>query len=118
MYGYAAASAVAGRLAPLISPAPTTNPGGLGAQAAAVGQAGLTGLVSALPGAVQSLASPVAAAATPAQSILDPISGFFDDSVVINVGEAIFGHRGLEHVRRHRRRSAHPARARNLCGVR
>ena len=89
MYGYAAASAVAGRLAPLISPAPTTNPGGLGAQAAAVGQAGLTGLVSALPGAVQSLASPVAAAATPAQSILDPISGFFDDSVVINVGEAI-----------------------------
>ena len=94
MYGYAAASAVAGKLAPLVPPAPAANPAGLGAQAAAVSQAGtqsgLTGLVSALPGAVQSLASPVTAAAVPAQSVLDPISSFFNDSLVVNVGQAIF----------------------------
>ena len=94
MYGYAAASAVAGKLTPLIPPAPTANPGGPGAQAAAVGQAGtqsgLTGFISALPGAVQSLASPVAAAAVPAQSILDPISSILNDSLVVNAGEAIF----------------------------
>ncbi|MCV6972431.1 PPE family protein, partial [Mycobacterium bohemicum] len=95
MYGYAANSAVAGRLAPLPSPAPANDPGGPGAQAAAVGgaggtQAGLTGLVSALPTAVQSLASPVAAAAAPAQSILDPLSSIFNDSLVVNAGQAIF----------------------------
>ncbi len=94
MYGYAAASAVAGKLAPLVPPAPAANPAGLGAQAAAVSQAGtqsgLTGLVSALPGAVQSLASPVTAAAVPAQSVLDPISSFFNDSLVVNVGQTIF----------------------------
>jgi PPE-repeat protein len=94
MYGYAAASAAAGKLAPLVSPAPAVNPAGQGAQAAAVGQAGtqsgLTGLVSALPGAVQSLASPVAAATGPAQSILDPISSLFNDSLVMNVGQAVF----------------------------
>lgn len=62
MYGYAAASATAGGLTPLKSPAPTTNPGGTGAQGAAVSTAGTQGqlnqLVSTLPGAVQGLASP------------------------------------------------------------
>src|SRR6201999_1699089 len=68
MYGYAGTSASAGTLVPLSDPASTTNPGGLGAQAAAVtqasgGSAGLPGLVSALPAAMQSLSNPVSAAA-------------------------------------------------------
>src|SRR6201991_333253 len=63
MYGYAGSSASAGKLYPLSDPASTTNPGGLGGQAAAVGQAagtpaGLPGLVSNLPGAMQSLSNP------------------------------------------------------------
>jgi PPE-repeat protein len=63
MYGYAGSSARAGTLNPLVPPTQVTNPGGLGAQAAAVSQAGassspaagLNGLVSNLPNAVQSL---------------------------------------------------------------
>src|ERR1700757_1897730 len=39
MYSYAGSSASAGKLYPLSNPASTTNPGGLGGQAAAVGQA-------------------------------------------------------------------------------
>src|ERR1700722_3950715 len=57
MYGYAGASAGAGVLQPLTSPAPNTNPVGLAGQTAAVStantQAGLSQLVSSLPGAVQ-----------------------------------------------------------------
>ncbi|GFG94853.1 PPE family protein [Mycobacterium timonense] len=93
MYGYAAASAAAGKLSPLTSPAPTNNPGGLGAQAAAVSQAtasgaqtsGLNQVVSRTPDAVRLLAAP-----------LDPPSGlsgldsFLGNPVVNNVGNAGF----------------------------
>ena len=71
MYGYAAASASAGRLTPMTSPAPTANPAGLAGQATAVAQAatgtqaGLTQTISSLPNAVAALASPLAAAADP-----------------------------------------------------
>lgn len=56
MYGYAAASAAAGRLNPLTSPSPTTNPAGTSNQAAAVGQA------AASADAAESLAAPVTGA--------------------------------------------------------
>ncbi len=93
MYGYAAASAAAGRLSPLTSPAPTNNPGGLGAQAAAVSQAtatsaqtsGLQQVVSRTPDAVRLMAAP-----------LDPPPGlggldsFLGNPVVANVGNAGF----------------------------
>ncbi|MCA2266696.1 PPE family protein [Mycobacterium marseillense] len=93
MYGYAAASAAAGKLSPLTSPAPTNNPGGLGAQAAAVSQAtasgaqtsGLNQVVSRTPDAVRLLAAP-----------LDPPSGlsgldsFLGNPVVNSVGNAGF----------------------------
>ncbi|SON62398.1 PPE family protein PPE15 [Mycobacterium simulans] len=70
MYGYAASSAIAGRLDPLTKPSHITNPAGIANQAAAVGQAAATGsaqqvalsnLISNVPDAVVSLASPVAA---------------------------------------------------------
>lgn len=66
MYGYATASALAGRLNPLIAPSASTTPG-IAGQAAAVGQAvasgsaqqvGLNNLISNVPTAVMSLASP------------------------------------------------------------
>jgi PPE-repeat protein len=91
MYSYAGSSASAGRLDPLTSPSPTTNPGGLGAQAAAVTQAtgtqaGLPGLVSGLPNAMQSLASPLSGAAVPAQTLDD----FFSNNLVENIPNGIF----------------------------
>jgi PPE-repeat protein len=86
MYGYAGSSASAGKLYPLSDPASTTNPGGLGAQAAAVTQAtgtsaGLPGLVSSLPSAVQSLSTPLSGAATPASALSD----FFNNPLVISL---------------------------------
>jgi PPE-repeat protein len=83
MYGYADSSASAGKLQPLTDPAPTTNPGGLGAQAAAVTQAtgtsaGLPGLVSNLPSAMQSLSTPLSGAATSASALSD----FFNNPLV------------------------------------
>lgn len=69
MYGYAASSAAAARLNPLMSPAEPTNPAGIANQAAAVAQAAASGsaaqvgfseLIAAGPDAVQSLAAPVA----------------------------------------------------------
>jgi PPE-repeat protein len=57
MYGYAGSSASATTLTPFTPPAPTTSPGGLAGQAAAVAQA--TG-TSAVPVALQGLASPLA----------------------------------------------------------
>lgn len=92
MYGYAAASAAAGKLSPLTSPAPTNNPGGLGAQAMAVSQAtaagaqtaGLNQVVTKAPEAVRTLAAP---AATPGLSGLD---SFLGNPVVNNVGNAGF----------------------------
>jgi PPE-repeat protein len=92
MYGYAGSSASAATLDPLTSPAPTTNPGGLGAQAAAVSQAaatgsqtaGLQGLVSNMPTAMQSLATPLASAAAD-----NPLDDFFSNSLVSNIPNGI-----------------------------
>ena len=90
MYGYAGSSASAGTLYPLSDPASTTNPGGLGGQAAAVAQsgtsAGLPALMSALPAATQSLSSPVSAAAAPAQALAD----FFSNPLVQSIPNGIF----------------------------
>jgi len=91
MYGYAGSSATAGKLEPLSDPALTTNPGGLGGQAAAVSQAtgtqaGLPGLVSALPAATQSLSSPLSGAATPASALSD----FFNNPLVNSLPNGIF----------------------------
>jgi len=93
MYGYAAASAAAARLSPLTSPAPTNDPGGLGAQAAAVSQAtatsaqtsGLQQVVSSAPNAVRQLAAPLDP--PPGLSALD---SFLGNPVVNNVGNAGF----------------------------
>jgi len=62
MYGYAGSSAAASRLTPFTSPPPTTSPGGLAGQAAAVTAEGshASMVISALPQALQSLASPAA----------------------------------------------------------
>ena len=83
MYGYAGASAGAGVLQPLISPAPNTNPGGLAGQAAAAStagtQSGLSQLVSNLPNAVQGLASPLAGSAGSSSSGLS--GGFLSDFI-------------------------------------
>jgi len=71
MYGYAGASASATTLTPFTPPAPTTNPGGLAAQAAGTSAATkthtvLSQLTSTVPRALQGLASPLqpASAAT------------------------------------------------------
>jgi PPE-repeat protein len=82
MYGYAGSSASAATLNPLTSPAPTTNPGGAGAQAGAVSTAGtqsqLSQLVSSLPNAVQGLASP-AAASSSSSALTSSSQGFLND---------------------------------------
>jgi PPE-repeat protein len=93
MYGYAGSSASAGKLVPMSDPASTTNPGGLGGQAAAVAHAagttgtsaGLPELVSGLPGAMQSLSNPVSAAAAPAQALDD----FFGNDLVVAIPNGI-----------------------------
>jgi PPE-repeat protein len=82
MYGYAASSAAAGRLDPLVSPSEMTNPAGLANQAAAVAQAAATGsasaeqaalgtVVSQGPDAVLSLAGPEAAPASTGSALTD-----------------------------------------------
>ncbi|GBE67069.1 putative PPE family protein PPE29 [Mycobacterium sp. MFM001] len=73
MYGYAAGSATASQVTPFTPPPQTTNPGGVGAQSAAVAQASATAagthahslpqMISAMPHALQSMATPVSAAA-------------------------------------------------------
>lgn len=78
MYGYASASAAASTLTPLTEPQPVTNPAGLAGQAAAVAHAagmpagtantqavvsGMSGLLSAVPGALQQLAQGTASGA-------------------------------------------------------
>jgi PPE-repeat protein len=90
MYGYAGSSASAGKLQPLTDPPSAANPGGLGAQAAAVAQAtgtsaGLPGLVSNLPSAMQSLSTPLSGAATPASALSD----FFNNPLVATVPAGI-----------------------------
>lgn len=86
MYGYAGLSASAGVLAPLSSPQPATNPGGLGAAATSAPSAGFGGLVANLPGAVQSLAAPLAVSS----SVASPLDDFFNNNLVINIGQAVF----------------------------
>jgi PPE-repeat protein len=76
MYGYAGASAAATTLTPFSTPSQNTNPAGVGAQAAAVGQAAgtpvasiqstLSQLLNAVPNALQGLAS-----GGPSQWLLD-----------------------------------------------
>ncbi len=86
MYGYAGASASATTLTPFTPPLPSTNPGGLAAQAATVAQATgtsaatntqtvLSHLTSAVPTALQGLATPLQStpAANPAASGLTGI---------------------------------------------
>lgn len=78
MYGYASASAAASTLTPLTEPQPVTNPAGLAGQAAVVAHAagmpaatantqavvsGMSGLLSAVPGALQQLAQGTASGA-------------------------------------------------------
>ncbi|HZE17762.1 MAG TPA: PPE family protein [Mycobacterium sp.] len=91
MYGYAGSSASAATLNPLTSPAPTTNPGGLAAQAVALTHAagtgtpaGLPGLVSNLPSTMQSLAAPLAAAADPPS-----LADIFNNNFVMNIPNGI-----------------------------
>jgi PPE-repeat protein len=74
MYGYAGSSAVATRLTLFDPPQQSTDPAGLAAQSAAVGQATATSagtgqatlskLTSAVPNALQSLASPTSASSS------------------------------------------------------
>ncbi|OBK09892.1 PPE family protein [Mycobacterium asiaticum] len=91
MYGYAASSAVAGRLNPLAAPAQTTNPAGIVNQAAAVSQAaasssvqqvGLTNLINTVPESVMSLASPAAATAAPLDAITQDITDLLGSDLV------------------------------------
>jgi PPE-repeat protein len=83
MYGYAGSSASAASLNPLASPTATTNPGGAGAQTAAVSTAGsqsqLSQLVSSLPSAMQSLASPAAGSTPTVDGIPYTGEGFLND---------------------------------------
>ncbi|OMC12025.1 hypothetical protein A5735_14325 [Mycolicibacter heraklionensis] len=98
MYGYAAASARAGALQPLGTPAPSTNPAGIAGQGVAVPQAaagnaqeGLSQLVSGLSTAMQTLAAPAAATAQPAEGGL---AGFIAD--FINSTQSIGFWNGLQ----------------------
>lgn len=98
MYGYAAASARAGALQPLDTPAPSTNPAGIAGQGAAVSQAaagnaqeGLSQLVSGLSTAMQTLAAPATATAQPAEGGL---AGFVAD--FINSTQSIGFWNGLQ----------------------
>jgi len=99
MYAYATASANNATLSPLSPPADTTNPAGLGAQAAAVSSAvGSNSASSTLNSTLGSLQSAVGAAASPAligDGILDiPIFGALNQlfgvtgvsNVIYNVG--------------------------------
>ncbi len=93
MYGYAAASATAGRLSPLTSPAPTNQPGGLGAQSMAVSRAMAT---STQTSALQQVVSSAPTATSLLAAPLDPPAGlsgldsFLGNPVVNNIGNAGF----------------------------
>lgn len=102
MYGYAAASAVAGRLNPLITPSPATDAAGIANQAAAVGQASasasaqqvsLSHLIGNVSDAVMSLASPVtfAADAVDVGSIIHDIDELFGNLFVFNAFHGLGG---------------------------
>lgn len=96
MYAYAASSANSGTLNPLTTPSQSTNPGGLAAQSAAVGQAaaaatvnqvGLSSLITDLPNAVMSLASPITsvADATGLTGIMQSIDDLLAIPMVANI---------------------------------
>ncbi len=87
MYGYAASSAAAGRLDPLVSPSEIINPAGVPSQAAAIAEAVASGSASAQqaalgtvvsqgPDAVLSLAGPAEAPAATGSPLLDMIMAF------------------------------------------
>jgi PPE-repeat protein len=88
MFGYAGSSATAARVTSFTEPPHTTNPAGLGGQAAAVVQASGTAagahaqtlpqLMSAMPQLLQNLATPAVAADPPSlSSILSSLTGPF-----------------------------------------
>jgi PPE-repeat protein len=88
MSGYAGASAAAAQLSPLTPPAENTNPGGSGAQSAAVGnavgsngtQSGLNGLLGNLQNSLNSVANPAASTAqatSPLTDLYNAVQGFF-----------------------------------------
>jgi PPE-repeat protein len=92
MYGYASQSTVATKMTPFTPPAPTTNPGGVAGQAAAVDQAASTSagtaqtimssgrqLMSAVPQALQGLAQPLHAANPP--SALSSLTSLFTPAI-------------------------------------
>ena len=97
MYGYAGSSAAATTLTPFSTPSQNTNPAGVGAQAAAVGQAANTPaasvqstvsqLLSSVPNALQGLAS-----GGPAQWLLD----LLNSAPVQNFEGLIFGTSGYQ----------------------
>ncbi|ORX19900.1 PPE family protein [Mycobacterium xenopi] len=94
MYGYAASSAAAAQLTPVTPPAETTNPAGLGAQAAAVSNAvsssattsGLNGVLSSLTNAQGALANPLglAANASSGTSIWQGLKDLMNTGIVFN----------------------------------
>jgi PPE-repeat protein len=84
MYGYAGQSGTAAQMTPFTSPPQTTNPGGVAAQSATVGQAAGTSAVtsaqsisaqpmSAVTSALQSLATPTAADPPSLQTLLNSL---------------------------------------------
>ncbi|KZS69120.1 hypothetical protein A4G26_26400 [Mycobacterium kansasii] len=96
MYAYAASSASSGTLNPLTTPSQSTNPGGLAAQSAAVGQAaaaatvnqvGLSSLITDLPNAVMSLASPLTSVAdvTGLTGVMQSIDNLLGIPMVANI---------------------------------
>jgi PPE-repeat protein len=84
MYGYAGASSAASAVTPFTDPPPTTDPGGLLSQLAAIAQtfgssvgssaqSSLSGFVSAVPAALQSLGS-ISTSPNPLQGLLSTLS--------------------------------------------
>jgi PPE-repeat protein len=77
MYGYAGSSAAASTLTPFTPPPPTTNPAGVGSQAAGVAQSSMSSgaqVITALPQALQGLASSAAADPPSAGALSDLLS--------------------------------------------
>jgi PPE-repeat protein len=106
MYGYASQSTVATKVTPFTPPAPTTNPGGVAGQAAAVDQAASTSagtaqtimssgrqLMSAVPQALQGLAQPLQAANPPSalSSLMSLTSLFTPVIALIGLGQGSAG---------------------------
>ena len=93
MSTYAANAAASAQVTPLAEPVQSTNPGGTGAQAAAVSGAvnsnasnsGLNGLLSSLQGVSSAAATPAAsAAATPLGSLYGAMQAFFGAPFISN----------------------------------